>query len=72
MSMLPAGFEHTISAGERAEDLRPRQSGHWDRQKMVLFIKESLLQDNYYVAKISKEFLWMIHQKGLRLSGRCC
>ena len=35
-SMPPVGFEPTISAGERPQNLRLRPCGHWDRQDATL------------------------------------
>ena len=35
--MPPVGFEPTVSAGERAVDLRHRPRGHWDRHGFRLY-----------------------------------
>ena len=35
ISMPQVGFEPTISAGERAADLRLRPRGHWDRLSIL-------------------------------------
>ena len=37
-SMLPAGFEPTISAGERPQTYGLRPRGHWDRRLTVIYI----------------------------------